>query len=172
TAMIIGGLQVLAVVVGLLAAFVIPVLFPSAPETEVRAPAPKPASSAQQATTTAEAAQPAPEVPLDEVFTFRDIFDPLIKPLEESATPTASPDSTSAPDVSEYAADTLYLLSISTVGGSPTALMMWDQKSYTLSEGDSIPGTPWKVLSIGDDSVVMLYGDQQVVLTVGQGIQK
>ena len=50
--------------------------------------------------------------------------------------------------------------------------MVWDKTEYTLSEGESIPSSPWKVLEIRTDDVVMLFGDQQVVLSIGQGINK
>jgi hypothetical protein len=32
--------------------------------------------------------------------------------------------------------------------------------------------TPWKVLSISDTSVVMLFGDDRVTISVGQGLTK
>jgi hypothetical protein len=111
-------------------------------------------------------------VSYDEVFRFRDIFDPLIKPADETTTePPPSETTTDTGDATDYAADTLYLVSITT-GAPPTAVMVWDRQQYTLQEGDAIPDSPWRLLDIRTTSVVMLYGDQQVVLSVGQGIQK
>ncbi len=101
----------------------------------------------------------------------RDIFDPLAARLAAETATTAN-DTTTTVDTSEYAADTLYLLNILTDGTTQWALMVWDQKEIQLAEGDVISGTPWKVLDIRTDDVVMLYGDQQVVLSVGQGITK
>ncbi len=64
--------------------------------------------------------------------------------------------------------------SVSTVDGEPVAELVWNGQTYTLSEGESIPNSPWKVLSIDttNGTVVMLYGDSRVTLTVGQGISK
>ena len=47
----------------------------------------------------------------------------------------------------------------------------WADRILGMS-GDPIADTPWKVVSIGDTSVVMLYGDTQVTLTTGQGLSK
>lgn len=116
------------------------------------------------------AAGPADAVANDEVFTFRDIFKPLAG--EAAVTPSGAGNETSTVDTSEYAAGTLYLVAISTSGDAPVAQMVWDQKELSLSEGDIIAGTPWKVLDIRTDDVIMLYGDQQVVLSIGQGISK
>lgn len=173
-AMIVGALAVLAIIAGVAVAVVLRFVLPQVTDVEIRVPqqqGSKPATS-----TSGEglgAAQPAPAVSYEEVFRFRDIFDPLIKPAEEaSEEPAPSETTTDAADTTEYAPNTLYLLSISTAGEAPTAVMVWDQQQYTLAEGDTIPDSPWRVLDIRTTSVVMLYGDQQVVLSVGQGIQK
>ncbi|MGB4593900.1 MAG: hypothetical protein WBI63_09030 [Coriobacteriia bacterium] len=172
--MILGALGALAVIAGIVVAVVLFVLFPTEADLEVRVPErqQQPAAGGAETTSGAAPAQAAAVVSNDEVFTFRDIFEPLITAEDASSTPEASPDSTSAPDATEYAADTLYLVSVTTTGDEPEANMVWDQQEYTLSEGDAIPDSPWKLLEIRDDSVVMLFGDQQVILTVGQGIQK
>lgn len=172
---ILGALAALAVVVGIIIAVVMVVLFPKTPEVEIRVPEGQqqaPAQSGTETSGTAAAPQPAAVVANDEVFTFRDIFKPLL--TDQSApeeAPSPSEGSTTTPDANEYDANTLYLVSI-TSGDQPTANMVWDMQPYALQEGDAIPGTPWEVLQIRDDSVVMLFGDQQVILTVGQGIQK
>ncbi|KAF0209152.1 MAG: hypothetical protein Q8S43_05615 [Actinomycetota bacterium] len=127
--------------------------------------------STQAPTDAPVAAGPADAVANDEVFTFRDIFKPLAG-AAASTTTSGTGSETSTVDTSEYAADTLYLVAISTSGNAPVAQMVWNQKEYSLSEGDVIAGTPWKVLDIRTDDVIMLYGDQQVVLSIGQGISK
>lgn len=173
-AMILGALGILALIAAAVVFVVVVVVFPSDPGVEVRVPEQQqqPVAGSEDASSTSAASQPSSPVANDEVFTFRDIFEPLITAEDASSTPEASPDSTSAPDATEYAADTLYLVSVTTTGDEPEANMVWDQQEYTLSEGDAIPDSPWKLLEIRDDSVVMLFGDQQVILTVGQGIQK
>lgn len=172
--MILGAVSVLAIIAAIVIFVVMFVLFPATPEVEIRVPqGQQPAAGGTEASGTPVAAQPAARVTNDEVFTFRDIFKPLLTALDEGeGTPSPSEDSTSTTDTTEYAANTLYLLSVSTIGDAPEARMVWDQEEYTLSEGESIPNSPWEVLEIRDDSVVMLFGDQQVILTVGQGIQK
>lgn len=173
--MIVGALGALAVIAGIVIAVVMFVLFPKNADLEVRVPEGQrqPAAAGTEATSGAAPTQAAAVVSNDEVFTFRDIFEPLIT-AKDAATqePAPSEDSTTAPDTTEYAANTLYLVSVTTTGDQPEARMVWDQQEYTLSEGDLIPNSPWKLLQIRDDSVVMLFGDQQVILTVGQGIQK
>lgn len=110
------------------------------------------------------AIEPAAIAPQD-IFTFRDIFDPLIKPpVEESATETST--------ITDPEGDTLYLEDITSEDGAAVAVMLYNGTEYRLKVGGTIPDTPWQVLSIGDTSVVMLYGDSQVTLSIGQGTSK
>lgn len=124
----------------------------------------------QTATTTADPAnavvptEPG-EVPLSSIFTFRDVFDPLIKPAAE-VTQTPSPlDPDFVPEP-----DTLYLIDITVEDGVSTALMIYNEGVYNLQEGQTVGSTPWMVLTIDSGSVTMLYGDSQITLVVGQGI--
>ena len=136
------------------------------------------AVSTGAATASGEATEAVPVEPdavaLNTIFTFRDIFDPLVKQPPESTETSGSTENTStegklSADVSE---GTLYLQSIVTEDGVPKAVLLWNGDEYRLAEGESIPGTPWEVRTINDSSVVMLYGDQQVTLSVGQGTSK
>lgn len=108
------------------------------------------------------------DVSLGEIYTFRDIFEPLIKPSEETSPEGSIPES----GTPEAAADTLYLQDIIVKDGVPTAVLIWNGTEYPLAEGGVIEGTPWQVLAIHGGTVTMLYGDAQVTLTVGQGISK
>lgn len=115
--------------------------------------------------------------PLESTFTFRNVFAPTVKrPTEATltigSTDTSSSSSGSAGDISDLPADTLFLESIQTANGAKTATLIWNNERYTVGEGDTISGTPWQVLEINDESVVMLYGDTEVTLTVGQGLSK
>jgi type IV pilus biogenesis protein PilP len=149
------------------------------------------ASASSTGSAPAVAADPItdpPEKPLESTFTFRNIFAPTVKkPTPDSviasltAPVVATPSSSSSTKSSSSAAsnilskvdkDTLYLVSIQTVDSQKTATFVWNGSLYTLNEGDAIADTPWKVVSIGDTSVVMLYGDTQVTLTTGQGLSK
>lgn len=121
--------------------------------------------------TAAVAAEPAEEIPNSEVFTFRDIFVPLIKPV--AATTTTTTGSTSGTDtVTPSSSNTLYLQGVVTQDGVMMAVLTYNGQTYTLAPGGVIPGTPWQVLSVTPTSVTMLYGDVQVTLAVGQGITK
>ena len=51
-------------------------------------------------------------------------------------------------------------------------MLSWNGQTYTLAEGESIPNTPWQVLEINSSTVVMLYGDARITLSVGVGISK
>lgn len=174
---VLGALAVLAIVAGIAVALVLFVFNGAKDDIEVRVtPTQQDSTGSTTTTATSAASGPADAVANDEVFTFRDIFKPLVGATAPDTTAGTAADTTGGTtdtvDTSEYAADTLYLLAIQTDGDVPSAQMVWNQKEYLLSEGDVIPGTPWKVLDIRTDDVVMLYGDQQVVLSVGQGISK
>ncbi len=118
-------------------------------------------------TETTMAAVEPDAVPLSSIFTFRDIFDPLMKPEPaEEDTGTAGPDGEGV--VTEP--DTLYLQDIVVDNGVSMAVLWYNSTAYTLPAGGVIPETPWQVLSVGADSVVMLYGDTQVTLVIGQGV--
>lgn len=123
-------------------------------------------------TGTVDASGPATEVANSAVYTFRDIFDPLLKPLPEPA----SSDSTATPSTTDtetpYAQSVLYLDGVETVDGVMKADLRYNGQTYTLGPGEGIPGTPWEVLSVSSTSVTMLYGDHRVTLAVGQGISK
>ena len=163
----------LAIVGGVIAALVLFVFADKPADIEVRTPQ-KPTASQPAGTTSPAAPQGATVTPVrnDQVFTFRDVFEPLLKPINKPTASTTTTTSTASVDTSDYSANTLYLIGIVTEDGVMKAVLVWDQAEMKLAEGQSISGTPWKVLDVRETSVIMLYGDQQVVLTIGQGIQK
>lgn len=135
---------------------------PVAPGPTVQAPV-----AAQSAS---EAEEPAP-VPLKRVFTFRDIFEPLIEPAPEASSGSGTVNGSTTTTSTATANDgTLTLQNVVAVDGEPAAVLLLDGQTYTLKAGESISGTPWSVLSISGQTVVMLYGDVQVTLSVGQGV--
>ena len=177
------ALGALAIIGGIIAALALFVFTPKDAEIEVRTPQTPPAASGSTGATSTTAPRVAAgravkAVANDQVFTFRDVFEPLLKPIKKPATGgtgtggTPSGGTTTPVDTNDYSAGTLYLLDIVTEDGVAKAVMVWDRSEIKLTEGASISGTPWKVLDITANSVIMLYGDQQVVLTVGQGISK
>lgn len=172
--MIVGALGVLAVIAGVAVAVVLRFVLPQAADVEIRVPQQQ---ASKPSTPTAggqeSPAQPAPAVSYDQVFRFRDIFDPLIKPAEEtSEEPAPSEPTSDVADVTDYAPNTLYFVNIAQDSERLYAVLVWNGQMYTLAEGESIPNSPWRVLEIRTSSVVMLYGDQRVVIGLGQGVQK
>ncbi|MDZ4169133.1 MAG: hypothetical protein U1E26_05710 [Coriobacteriia bacterium] len=105
---------------------------------------------------------------LSDTFAFRNIFAPTVKP---SAPPSESVDATSLVPT-DLPLDTLFLASIATVDGQPVGTFFWNGAEFQAGEGDVLIGTPWKVISLDGNTAVMLYGDSQVTLTVGQGSSK
>lgn len=118
-----------------------------------------------------------------DTFTFRNILRPTVKPVvvvEPSAAATttadgAAPGSSGASltvDPGDVPNETLYLYAVTTVDGVEYGTFIWNQTVYVFPEGEELPGTPWKVLRIDGNSAVMLYGDSQVTISVGQGMTK
>jgi hypothetical protein len=102
---------------------------------------------------------PAVEVPDNaEVFTPRDPFTRVLIPADLLTT-GGSDD-----------ANTLTLIEIVTDNGIRKAVLTLGSTTYTKAAGERLGDTPWQVVSVGDSTVVMLYGDTQMTLTVGQGI--
>lgn len=128
------------------------------------------AQTTTPASTGAAAMEAPSDVALDEVFTFRDIFVPLVKP--EKPSETSSETSGTPQSTPETSAGTILLQDITVENGERTVVLVWSGKTYSAQAGDQIDDSPWKVLEIGTDSVTMLYGDTQVVLSVGQAISK
>lgn len=179
---LVAGSIVLLAVLGALAAIAYLFIFGRSSNVVVQPQVP-----VAQTTSTVDGAVEAsptvrPEPPLEDTFAFRNIFQPTIR-VTLSADPDApggvagggtgaggvtNPDGSSV----DVPADTLYLATVSTVDGDRVAELVWNGQTYSLREGETISGTPWKVLSISGDTVVMLYGDTRVTLTVGQGITK
>ena len=126
--------------------------------------------TASAESTSAVAVEPDP-IDYNRIFTFRDIFNPLLEaPLVcETSETVEGTTTTEGKLTAEVSEGTLYLEAIVIENGEPTAVLLWNGEEYRLTEGEGIPGTPWLVLTIDDSSVTMLYGDQQVVLSVGQG---
>ena len=171
---IVGGLAVLGIIAGVVMAILLQGLTGEDPDDLLVQPAtPGATAPSPVATGTVVAASPAAEVAYSEVFTFRNIFIPLLKPKPE---PTAPATSTATPSTTDtetpYARGVLYLDRVVTEDGEMKAVLRYNDTTYTLGPGEGIPGTPWEVVSVSSTSVTMLYGDVRVTLAVGQGISK
>ncbi len=180
--LIVAAVVALLVVAGLVAAAVFVFVLGGATETDTTVPVAVDAPTPQP--TEAVPDEPEP-VSLKRVFTFRDIFDPLLLPLpaetpqssglttDGAAPPGGAPGDPASPGGDPGVTlpeNTLFLRDIVSVDGVAAAVLHLNGQDYTLVVGGQIPGTPWQVLSISGNSVVMLYGDVQVTLSVGQGV--
>lgn len=173
------GLGTVAILVGIVALIVLYVLNPSGQDMQqLVEQAPQGGTTSGQASgesTTSPGAAGAPATPAapignKAVFTFRDIFNPLLKELPEKTTTSGGGSKTDTE--TPTAKNVLYVTDIVTEDGERKVVCTLDGKTYTLAEGEGIPGTPWKVLRITDTRVTFLYGDVPVNLAVGQGITK
>ncbi len=165
-----GAVAVLAIIAAVVVLLVLP-MFKVVNEVEVRVPEQGAPEASVVASEAVESTEAADKITNDEVFTFRNIFEPLLGVVAVGTT-AATESTTGTVEISEYATGTLYLIAIGTENNEQYANFIWNGQEYLLVEGDVIDGTPWKVLDIRTSDVVMLYGDQQVVLSVGQGISK
>ena len=169
------GLGVLGIVAGIAIAIVLFVLGgDTGADDGVQVQPQQPAASETggENTPALALAQASAEVPNSEVFTFRNIFTPLLKEVE-SSTDTSTTDDADDDDVTPTTAGTLYLNDIITEDGELKAVLELDDETYTLGVGEAIPNSPWEVLRITSTTVTMLYGEEvQVSLAIGQGITK
>ena len=133
------------------------------------------AGSAEPTSTSLEATRP-PDLPLDDTFTFRNVFAPSVKPpvlASSSSSTTQTPSSSETSGSSTTVpANTLVLKSIATDSGEKVASLYWNGTTYKCRNGDRVDDSPWQVVTIYSDSVLMLFGDSHVTLTVGQGFSK
>jgi hypothetical protein len=174
------GLGAIAAIVGIIAMIFLFVLKPGdadkfevveqTPQSSTTGSGDPAGSTTSTAPVAAAPAKPADPVANKEVFTFRDIFEPLLKEIaaETPATGGESVTDTETP----MAENVLYVTDIVSEDGELKVVATLNGQSYTLGEGESIPGTPWKVLRITSTQVTFLYGDVLVYLSIGQGITK
>jgi hypothetical protein len=117
----------------------------------------------------------------DDVFTPRDPFVPVVLP-SAPPTSTASTDdgsssgtssSSSIPSITSPDSNMLYYVMALGTNSGPLAALDYKGVVYELAPGGVIPNSPWKVLSIDSTSktVTMLYGDERVTISLGEGIQ-
>lgn len=166
---VVAALGVLAVIAGVVIALVMFVFAKSAIESVDITVTPDQSAVSSEPTETVESAMPAEAVANAEVFTFRDIFEPLLVAVVET-TPSSS--TTDTDTANTTTTGTLYLTNIVVQDGDYMAVLSLDDVTYTLGDGERVGDTPWQVVTVREDSVVMLFGDTQVVLTIGQGITK
>lgn len=157
--LIAGALAVLLAILGVVAVILLGGLGgqPAGPEAT-----PGGVTPSQSASQTPTATVPAvPAVDPGEVFSPRDPFEPVVIPKSAMETETADTDDEG----------TLTLVRIIEEDGVRKAVLKLGSKTYTVGAGEQLGSTPWQVVTVGTSNVTMLFGDSQIVLTVGQGIQ-
>lgn len=128
----------------------------------------------------ATATAPVPDIQNRDVFTPRNPFTPLVLPasffpdVPSSSTSTGTSGGSSgggSTSTSETVSEqTLVLDDIITDNGTRKAVLTLGGTQMTVAAGEQLGSSPWRVISVGTTSVTLLYGDEQVVLSVGQGI--
>lgn len=190
--LVLGALGVV-VMLGILAAVVFGILLRPPKIEPIVTPT---QSTATPGTASAEPAVPKSTKPLSTTFVFRDIFKPTLKQVSvaggstggtgtgtDGGTGTTDGTGTSNGDgdgngddgngdQTNVPEDTLVLIGVTTEDGEPVAQLYWNGTTYALGEGDQLGDTPWQVLEINGNTVVMLFGDSRVTLSVGQGVSK
>lgn len=111
------------------------------------------------------------EAPLSETFTFRNVFRPTVKATYTTATTSSTGTTSTAGTIADTDPDALYLVS-TTLTPSRLATIRWNGTTYSLTEGSQVSTSPWRVEAVYSNSALMLYGDTQVTVTVGQSISK
>lgn len=181
-----GAVAVLLVVAGVAAAVLLAVLGMTGAQsvvTSVTSVTPVTATTPTSTTDGASAVASTMTIaPIDnsDVYVVRDPFQPLLSlPLATatvdatangSSTNTTSSSSSSTTSTADD--NTLTLVSISVVDGVYKGTFTVGGATIVAGAGQRLGSTPWQVVSMDSDSAVVLYGDEQVTLVVGQGISK
>lgn len=98
-----------------------------------------------------------------------DVFVPR-NPFAVIASPSVA--STDTPDAGHEDANTLTLLDITTVAGIRYAVIRLGGVTYTLSTGEAVGSSSWKVVTVHSNTVDLLYGDELVTVSIAGGFSK
>lgn len=88
-----------------------------------------------------------------------------------SSPPEGPPESPPAPPAPARP-PSLKLISIYVSDGARVALMSYGDTQYRVKVGDRIDGSSYQVVEIEDGTVTLLFGDDRIVLSVGESITK
>jgi hypothetical protein len=97
-----------------------------------------------------------------EIYLIKDPFEPLVKSKSEGSGNGST---------SEESQSTLSLADIYTEDSTKYASINIGETNYKVKEGDTF-ATNYKVVTIGTDSVTLLYGDETINLEIGSSISK
>jgi hypothetical protein len=121
-----------------------------------------PAASSTASPNTSAALLPIPTVSDRDIFTPRNPFEIIVPSIPE----------TSSAGSSHEASDTLTLTDIVTENGVRKAVVRLNGVSYTLAAGATVDSSSWSIVEVKKSSIVALYGDVRVTISLGQGSSK
>ncbi len=159
--LIVAALASLAAILAIIAVIVLGVFLGSSVQQVEEGVVPGGTSPSAPASAQSTAAA-VPDVQNRRVFTPRNPFEPVFLPATHKATATTSNASTDP--------NTLTLTDIVEENGVRKGVFSLGGTTYTVGAGERLGSTPWQVVSLSATSATMMYGDSQVVLTVGQGV--
>lgn len=165
-----GGVAVLAVIVGIVL-WVFMSSQTGAPTTGVIVPPTTgTGTTGGTGTTTSGTLVPVATVTNAEVFTPRNPFEVIAAPTIASA--ATSNNKSSGSNNTTSSATALTLTDITTVSGVRKAVVSLGGTSYTVGAGEQVGTSSWKVVQINTSSVVFLYGDDRITISLGTGTSK
>lgn len=168
TAILIGaaGLVVLAAIIGIVAYVLLSANVAPVPATGPITPG-TPGASVETSTPTGTVT-PIPDTANADVFTPRNPFK-VIEPVKIASTNDDEDDNNGSNDSTSTA---LTLTDITTANGEDVAVVKLGGVSYTVAEGDAVGDSDWQVVQINSASVIFLYGDDRITISLGQGTSK
>jgi hypothetical protein len=183
--LVVGGVVVLLVICGVVAELVLGAALTGVTSSLLGGVAgrlatsqPAAAASTQSVTTgtaTLATVPPVPDVGDRDVFLPRDPFAVIEPPTIASTTTSSTSTSTSSTTTTSTASSkdtSLILVDIVSDNGVAKAVFKYKGVEYTVGKGGTVDSSAWQVVSVGTSSVVMLYGDDRVILYLGEGISK
>jgi hypothetical protein len=102
-----------------------------------------------------------------QLYEFKDPFRPL-----EASESTSSASTTGSESQSTSSGEILELKEIFQQEGSYYARIQYGSIEYIVTKDDQIGNSPYKVIEITSSNVTLLYGDDQIVLSIGEQIIK
>ena len=108
-----------------------------------------------------------------EIYETRDPFRPFDASETVSGLDILPIDSSETPDPGTGTTELLTLKSIEEdMDGTSYANVTYGSSPYLVAAGDRVGSSPYEVVSVGTDSATFFFGDDQVVLSIGESVDK
>ncbi|HDP69223.1 MAG TPA: hypothetical protein ENN38_00210 [Actinobacteria bacterium] len=108
-----------------------------------------------------------------EVYQYKDPFEPLVVASNSTTTTTTGAGTTTTSEAeTDSEIQVLVLEDIYIDDGVEYASIRYGGTVYKVTEGDRVDSSPFQVISIGEESVILLYGEDQLEVKLGQEIIK